>query len=42
MTVIMHNGKIFRFDSKKCEKSMLKLKRDARKMKWIKKMKVEE
>ena len=30
------NGKIFHFDSRKCEKNMIKLKRDPRKVKWVK------
>ena len=40
LTVIKNDGKIFRFDCKKCEKSMLKLHRDSRKMRWVKKMKI--
>ena len=38
---IKNDGKIFRFDSRKCEKGMIKLKRDPRNVKWIKKMKQE-
>jgi ribosomal protein L24E len=41
LTVIRNDGKIFRFDSKKCETSMLDLHRDARKMKWITKQDTE-
>ncbi len=39
LTVIKTDGKIFRFDSKKCESSMLVLGRDPRKTRWVKKMK---
>lgn len=39
LMVIQKTGKIFYFDTKKCEKNMLKLKRDARKFKWTKEKK---
>ena len=32
--LIKSDGKILRFDSKKCEKSMIKLGRDPRKIEW--------
>ena len=38
LMVIKNDGKILRFDSKKCEKSMIKLHRDSRNIKWVKKM----
>lgn len=41
LTVIKNDGKIFRFDSKKCEASMIKMSRDPRKIKWVSKMKAE-
>lgn len=34
MTIIDKTGKILRFDTKKCEKNMMKLGRDPRKFKW--------
>ena len=34
--VIQKTGKILYFDNKKCEKNMLKLRRDARNFKWTK------
>ena len=37
--LIERNGKIFYFDSKKCEKNMFKLGRDSRNLKWSSKMK---
>jgi large subunit ribosomal protein L24e len=39
MMIIRNDGKILRFDSSKCEKSMMKLGRDPRDITWIKKMK---
>ncbi len=33
---VQKTGKVLYFDSKKCEKNMLKLGRDARKFKWTK------
>lgn len=39
-TGLMHidrNGKILYFDSRKCEKNMLKLRRNPRKFKWASK-----
>ena len=36
---IERNGKIFYFDSKKCEKNMFKLGRDSRHFKWASKKK---
>jgi len=38
-TVIMNDGTVYRFCSNKCKLSMLKMKRDARKLKWTKKHK---
>ena len=35
-TYVKDNGQILHFCSSKCEKNMLKLKRDARKFKWTK------
>ena len=32
--VVDKNGKTFSFDSRKCEKNMLQLKRDPRNFKW--------
>jgi large subunit ribosomal protein L24e len=37
--VIENDGKIFRFCSLKCEKNLLKLKRDPRKVNWVRKKK---
>ncbi|QQG38846.1 MAG: 50S ribosomal protein L24e [Candidatus Woesearchaeota archaeon] len=34
--IAQNSGKILYFDSKKCEKNMLKLNRKARKLKWTK------
>lgn len=34
---VFTTGKVFHFCSSKCEKNMLKLKRKARNLKWIKK-----
>jgi large subunit ribosomal protein L24e len=39
VTVIRNDGKIFRFDSRKCEVSMLKMGRDSRDTNWVRKMK---
>ncbi|MCX6815989.1 MAG: 50S ribosomal protein L24e [Candidatus Aenigmarchaeota archaeon] len=39
MTVIKNDGKLLHFDSKKCQKSMLKLHRDPRNIKWVTKQK---
>ena len=36
---VRNDGKIFYFDSSKCEKNMLKLKREPSRVKWIKKVK---
>ena len=36
MMVIRENGKILYFDTKKCEKNMLRLNRNPRKFKWTK------
>ena len=35
-TFILKSGKILHFDSGKCEKNMLKLKRNPHKLKWTK------
>ena len=32
---VKNDGKIFYFDSKKCEKNMLKLKREPARTKWV-------
>lgn len=41
--VVKGDGKVLYFCSKKCEKNMIKLKRDPKKVKWvIKKKKVKE
>jgi len=37
--VVLEDGKILHFCSKKCEKNMLKLKRDPRNLKWTGKYK---
>ena len=37
--LIRNDDKILRFDSRKCEKNMIKLGRDSRKVGWVKKMK---
>lgn len=37
LTIIRNDGKILKFDSKKCEKSMMKLGRDPRDIAWVKK-----
>ena len=34
---VRNDGKIFRFDAKKCESAMIKFSRDSRNVKWIKK-----
>ncbi len=39
VTLIRSDGKIFRFDSRKCEKSMMKFGRDPRDVNWVKKIK---
>jgi large subunit ribosomal protein L24e len=39
VTVIKNDGKIMHFDSRKCEKSMIKLGRDPRDIKWVTKQK---
>ena len=39
MMFVRSDGRILYFDSKKCEKNMLKLKRNPRKVKWVKKEK---
>lgn len=39
LTVVRNDGKMFRFDSRKCEASMLKMNRDPRNMKWVTKRK---
>jgi len=36
---VKNDGKLFYFCSKKCEKNMLKLKRDPKKVKWVVKKK---
>ena len=33
---VFNTGKVLHFDSKKCEKNMLKLKRESRFLKWTK------
>ncbi len=37
--IIRNDGRILRFDSRKCEKSMIKLGRDPRDIGWVKKAK---
>jgi large subunit ribosomal protein L24e len=37
--LVKNDGRIFYFDSSKCEKNMLKLKREPARVKWIKKSK---
>lgn len=39
LMVIKNDGKMLRFDSKKCEKNMIKLGRDPRNIKWVTKRK---
>lgn len=37
--LVKNDGKILRFDSRKCEKSMVSFGRDPRNIKWVSKMK---
>jgi len=37
---VKKDGKIFYFDSSKCEKNMLKLRREPSKVKWVTKKKI--
>jgi len=39
VTVIRTDGRMLHFDSRKCEKSMLKLGRDPRNVNWVRKQK---
>ncbi len=41
VTYIKTDGTILHFCSSKCRKNMLKLKRSPKKVKWVKKLKVE-
>jgi large subunit ribosomal protein L24e len=36
---VKNDGRIFYFDSSKCEKNMLKLRREPARVKWVKKVK---
>jgi len=36
---VKNDGKIFYFDSSKCEKNMFKLRREPARVKWVKKVK---
>jgi large subunit ribosomal protein L24e len=42
LTYVLSDGNILYFCSSKCRKNMLKLKRDSKKIKWIKKFKAED
>jgi large subunit ribosomal protein L24e len=42
LAVIRNDGRILRFDNKKCETSMIEFRRDSRNTKWVTKKKEEK
>ena len=39
LTYVRNDGKIFRFDARKCERAMITFSRDPRNVKWVTKAK---